>query len=220
MAEPTKQPPPTSTLKKHRFQPGGGESRHGDVKYCDVANCGLPMSHRVHHPIEKGVDEVLPQGVPRLMRDDMLMGVAELLRGRSTCLRGQVGVVIAMNGRIVATGYNGAPPGMPHCTEVGCDELTLYEAAGVEGPRILGEKHELGCQRAIHAEANAIAWAARAGVAVSGGTMYSTHSPCRTCAGLIISSGIGSFYYTRSYRVERLDLLAEGKVKVVKVEIA
>jgi dCMP deaminase len=200
---------PTEEVPKHVFKPGANVSRGGTV-FCDVPGCGRPMSDRIHHAIEKGPDEILPTSVPRISRDGMLISVAEIVRRRSTCLRGQVGVVIAQNGRIVATGYNGAPPGMPHCTDVGCDELTLYQ----EWPHEGYEKVELGCQRAIHAEANAIAWAARAGVSVSGGTMYSTHSPCQNCAMLIVSCGIATVQYVRSYRAERLDILDAGKVKV------
>lgn len=206
-------PQPTEEVPKHVFKEGSLISRAG-VKFCDIPGCGRPMSDRIHHPIEKGPNELLPTSIPRITRDEMLVSVAEIVRRRSTCLRGQVGVVIAQNGRVVSLGYNGSPPSMPHCTEVGCDELTLYDVE--EG--VSKEKHELGCQRAIHAEANAIAWAARAGVSVTGGTMYSTHSPCRTCAGLVVSAGIASFYYVRSYRAERLDILEAGKVKVVKVE--
>jgi dCMP deaminase len=214
MVEPRQQP--TEPISKHAFKPGTMVSR-GGVVFCDVPGCGMPLSSQVHHAIEKGPDEILPASVPRISREGMLISVAEVVRQRSTCLRGQVGVVIAQNGRIVAMGYNGAPPGMPHCTEVGCDELTIYEAPDPEDKnerRSPGRKVELGCQRAIHAEANAIAWAARAGVSVSGGTMYTTHSPCQNCAMLIVSCGIATVHYVRPYRAERLDILEAGRVKV------
>ena len=51
----------------------------------------------------------------RITREEMLMGVAEVVARRGTCSRAQVGVVFAREGRILATGYNGAPRGIPHC---------------------------------------------------------------------------------------------------------
>lgn len=41
-----------------------------------------------------------------------------------------------------------------------------------------------------HAEANALAWAARRGISTEGCSLYVTHFPCAQCAALIIQSGI------------------------------
>jgi dCMP deaminase len=133
----------------------------------------------------------------RPTRDEMFMEVAYVLRKRSSCLRGKVGVVVVGEDRILASGYNGAPPGAPHCFEVGC---------------LVDENlHVLGCQRAIHAEANAIAWAARHGARLMGATMYCTHGPCLKCAQLIIAAGIERLVYGVPYRLpEGLELLAGG----------
>lgn len=137
----------------------------------------------------------------RLSRDRMFMQMAELLRLRSSCNRGQVGALIVRDARIVSTGYNGAPSGAPHCTDVGCDVHYKY----------------MGCQRAVHAEANAIAWAARKGISTEGATLYSTHAPCLKCAQLIATCGIKVVYYQQSYRLERLDILEESGVKVEQI---
>lgn len=127
----------------------------------------------------------------RPTHDDMFMEMAYSVARRSTCNRGQVGTVIVQDRRPVSIGYNGAPPGMKHCTEVGCEP-------------------EDGCERTIHAEANAIAWAARRGIRVEEATMYSTHSPCRMCANLIVAAGISKFVYDNDYRLGRLDILDQG----------
>ena len=74
--------------------------------------------------------------------DEYFMDIVELIKTRSTCLRRQVGALIAKDKRILATGYNGAPTGCKHCEEVGC----LREKYKVPS----GQRHEL-C-RAIHAE--------------------------------------------------------------------
>lgn len=134
------------------------------------------------------------------------MEVAETIRKRSTCLRGKVGVVIVNDNRIIATGYNGAPPGAPHCFELGCD--------------VDENVHDAGCERAIHAEANAIAWSARAGVSTTGAHLYTTHSPCLKCAQLIVSCGITRVYWARPYRlVAGVELLEQLGVELSQVSL-
>lgn len=137
-----------------------------------------------------------------LSRPQLYLSVASLFAGQSTCSRGQVGAVIVKDRRIIGTGYNGAPPGMPHCLDVGCDMSLGAEA---------------GCQRTIHAEANALAWAARSGIPVLGATMYSTHSPCPNCAKLLVSAGIMAFYYGKDYRRGDLEFLETMGVEVARL---
>ena len=117
----------------------------------------------------------------RITRDGMLLQIAEVVAQRGTCLRKQVGAVIARDGRVLSIGYNGPPSGLDHCAEFGCD---------VSRP----------CERAVHAEANAIAFAARVGISVQGAALFCTTGPCRQCAELIINSGIGRVIYLESYR--------------------
>lgn len=138
----------------------------------------------------------------RLSRGDLFMAIAQTFALRSTCTRGHVGAVIVMGKHIVAHGYNGAPANMPECLDVGCD---VQYGENME---------ELGCQRAIHAEANAVAFAAKMGVSCHGATIFSTHEPCRKCAELIIQSGIKYVYYAAPYRRGAGKLLAAAGVKV------
>ncbi len=112
--------------------------------------------------------------------DDYFMDIAQRVATRSTCLRRQVGAVIVLDKRILATGYNGAPRGLPHCEDTGC----LRERLGIPS----GQRQEV-C-RGLHAEQNAIIQAALHGVSVDGGTIYVTHQPCITCAKMIINAGI------------------------------
>ena len=49
--------------------------------------------------------------------DEYFMEMAELTAKRSTCLRRQVGAVIVQEKHIIATGYNGAPRGLEHCSQ-------------------------------------------------------------------------------------------------------
>lgn len=115
--------------------------------------------------------------------------IARQVATRSTCLRRQVGCVIVLEKRIVATGYNGAPSGMPHCEETGC----LRERENVPP----GERHEL-C-RGLHAEQNAVIQAAMHGTAVRGASLYCTHHPCILCSKMLINAGIARIYYLEGY---------------------
>lgn len=140
------------------------------------------------------------------VRDATHMAVAYVWRKESTCTRGQVGAVLVVDGRQIASGFNGAPPGSPHCTEVGCD---------------LGAGEEAGCQRSIHAEANVIAFAARHGVPTLGATLYSTACPCLKCAQLVLSAGIREVVYAIPYRLRDGEtLLIESGVTVRRLPTA
>jgi dCMP deaminase len=108
------------------------------------------------------------------------MSIANVVRQRSTCLRRQVGAIIVKDKRILTTGYNGAPKGMKHCSEVGC----LREREDVPP----GERHEL-C-RGIHAEQNTIVQAAAFGVGIGDSTLYCSHFPCVLCTKMLINAGI------------------------------
>lgn len=153
----------------------------------------------------------------RTSRDELFMRVAHLFAEQSTCNRGNVGAVIVQDRRIISTGYNGSPPGAPHCTDVGCDETDMPWLCDQQVKDTgLGTFSARGCQRTIHAEANAILWAARHGVPLQGTTMYSTHAPCLTCAQAIVQAGIHEFHFKKDYRLSRLDVLFDAKLRILQ----
>lgn len=117
------------------------------------------------------------------------MEVAGVVARRSTCLRRSIGAVLVRDKRILATGYNGAPSGLPHCTEVGC----ARERLGVPS----GERQEM-C-RGLHAEQNALIQAARHGISVQGSSIYCTTEPCSLCAKMLINAGICRIVYRDPY---------------------
>jgi dCMP deaminase len=102
--------------------------------------------------------------------DAYFMSITRLVAGRSTCLRRQVGAILVKDRRILATGYNGAPSGLPHCDETGCVRERLRVPSG--------ERHEL-C-RGIHAEQNAIIQSANYGT--SGGRRSTRRITPARCA--------------------------------------
>jgi dCMP deaminase len=112
--------------------------------------------------------------------DEYFMSIARIVAERSTCLRRHVGAILVRDRRILATGYNGPPAGLPHCDVTGC----VREKMGVP----TGERHEL-C-RGIHAEQNAIIQSANYGTGISGATVYTTLHPCSVCAKMIINAGL------------------------------
>jgi dCMP deaminase len=134
------------------------------------------------------------------------MSIARLVATRSTCERRQVGALVVKGKRILTTGYNGAPTGVAHCSEVGC----LREKLGIAP----GERHEL-C-RGLHAEQNAIIQAAYHGIDISGSELYSTHMPCSLCAKMLINAGIRRVYFLHGYPDPLADeLLREAGVEVI-----
>ncbi len=141
--------------------------------------------------------------------DSYFMAITILVSKRSTCIRRSVGAVIVKDKRILATGYNGAPSGITHCSEVGClrDQLNVPS----------GEKHEL-C-RGIHAEQNAIIQAAFHGVSIKGATLYCTNQPCSICAKMIINSGIKNIFYQEGYADSMSrQMLKDADVDLIKLD--
>jgi dCMP deaminase len=135
----------------------------------------------------------------RVSRQRMFLSIAYGFGQRSSCPRAQVGAILTREGRIVSSGYVGAPSGAGHCYEVGCELMP-----------------DGGCSRTVHAEANAIAWAARAGVELNGTIMYCTHEPCLHCAKLIVNAGVVEVVFKMPYRLhDGHDLLTDLGVRVV-----
>ena len=125
----------------------------------------------------------------RPSRDDICMSIALVVSQRGTCHRAQVGAVIARDGRVLVTGYNGPPSNLPHCDDPdGCSAMDRADAGG--------------CRRAVHAEANCIAYAARHGISTDGADLYCSHLPCLKCAELIINSGLRRVIYSVDYRLK------------------
>lgn len=135
--------------------------------------------------------------------DQYFIDIATLVASRSTCSRRQVGAVMVKGKNILATGYNGTPSGITHCSVTGClrDQLKVPS----------GERHEL-C-RGLHAEQNAIIQAAKHGINIDGSTLYCTHSPCIICSKMLINAGIDNIVYLEGYPDQlSLDMLQEAGI--------
>jgi len=145
--------------------------------------------------------------MPRPSWDEYFMAITAQVAERATCTRRQIGAVLVKDKRILATGYNGAPSGSPHCDVVGC----LREQRAIPS----GTQHEL-C-RGIHAEQNAVIQAARHGIAIDGATVYCTHQPCVLCAKILINAGVQRIVYQEPYPdALAAEMLDEAGVEVVR----
>lgn len=118
------------------------------------------------------------------------MEIAGVVGKRSTCDRGRTGCVIVKNKQMLTTGYAGSPPGLDHCDEVGHQMKTVTHEDGHQSQH---------CMRTTHAEQNAIAQAAKLGIALDGATLYCKMTPCATCAKSIISVGIKNVICAKRY---------------------
>lgn len=122
--------------------------------------------------------------------DEYFLKLVELVGTRGTCDRGRSGCVVARDNRILTTGYVGSPMGTAHCDDVGHEMHTVIHEDRSE------TRH---CIRTAHNEQNAIANAARFGVALEGATIYCHMTPCYTCAKMIINAGIKRVVCNKDY---------------------
>ncbi len=118
--------------------------------------------------------------------DDIFMNLAVELSARSHCIRAQVGAVLAKDTRIISIGYNGPPSGTHNCDEEWPESGCARDSKG-------------SCSLALHAEENAILYAVKNGASLEGSTLYTSLSPCISCARLIFSAGITKVFYRDSY---------------------
>jgi len=118
--------------------------------------------------------------------DDIYMELAMNLARKSHCVKKKVGAVLTKDTRIVSLGYNGPPAGTHNCDEQWPETGCPRDSKG-------------GCSLALHAEQNAILYAAKNRVTLEDATLYLTLSPCLACARMIFSSGIKRVLFLNSY---------------------
>ena len=134
--------------------------------------------------------------------DDYFMAITKIIATRGTCNRLYAGSVLVKNNRIIATGYNGSPPGMPHCDDVG---------------HLMEEGH---CVRTIHGEHNVLLQASRQGsTSTEGATLYTKYSPCIHCAKYIIACGVRRVVMAKIYRNSKSpEILRSAGVEVMEYQ--
>ena len=131
-----------------------------------------------------------------MLSDRNFINMAHELALASKCVSKQVGAVIVKDGRILSTGYNGTPAGYKNCCEHWNDEYTK-------------DHHEWSKTYEIHAEMNALIWAAREGISIKDATIYVTLEPCSECSKNLIASGIKRIVYDRAYEHTNSDIVSK-----------
>lgn len=144
--------------------------------------------------------------------DEYFMILAKIAAARSTCLSRPTGAVIVKDKQVIATGYNGSMAGAKHCSEEG----KCFRRASSAG-----ETNKYDNCRSIHAEANAIAQAAKCGISVEGASIYTTLYPCYVCTKLLVSAKIKKVYYEFEYKFSdgSKDQLWEEALKEAGIEL-
>jgi dCMP deaminase len=128
--------------------------------------------------------------------DEYFMLIAKLVSTRSTCNSRPTGAVLVKDKQILATGYNGSMPGAPHCSDEEMPDGSPYCHRRALN---IADMDKYNYCRASHAEANAIAQAARYGVAIKGATLYVTLQPCFVCLKLLATAQIRRVYFELAY---------------------
>ena len=149
----------------------------------------------------------VPEREHRPSWDEYFIGIAHLVARRSTCRRRVVGAVLVRDKRILTTGYNGAPSGLPHCLDGTClrEELKIPS----------GQRDEI-C-RGIHAEQNAVIQAGYHGISTAGATLYCTTFPCAICAKMMVNAGIKRVVFDEEYGSHRAhSTMASGGIEVTQ----
>jgi len=148
------------------------------------------------------------------MKDTTFMEIAKIIAKESYCKRSKVGAVLVKNNRIISVGYNGTPIGKTKWVE---DETIPFEGYSIPD-NTCEDKNGNTRKDVIHAEMNAILFAAKNGIPTNGCGLYVTMSPCSECAKAIIQSGIKEVIYDKEYRLtEGIDILKASKIEVRRI---
>lgn len=142
--------------------------------------------------------------------DEYFLQMAQFVSKRSTCLRRQVGAVAVRDKRVLATGYNGAPSELAHCTDIGCVRQKLKIPSA--------QRQEL-C-RGLHAEQNVIIQSEIHKIDLKDSILYVTNQPCVTCSKMLIGVGVKEIVILEGYPDELARrMLKEAGIKIKRVEV-
>ena len=142
----------------------------------------------------------------RISFEELFVETTKLVARRSSCVKAQQAALLIKDNRIISFGYNGPPAGTLNCLEDGGEEACGKDSNG-------------SCRLGIHAEQNAIGYAARNGINTEGCIIYCTQTPCISCAKLVVAAGIKEFYYLTEYRLDDgLKFLEYCGIKAWKIE--
>lgn len=144
-----------------------------------------------------------------MLNDQNFLNIAYEIATGSKCVSRHTWAVIVKDNRILSTGYNWTPSWYVNCSDYWNWEYTK-------------EHHDWSYKYEIHAEMNAIVWAARNGIKIEWATLYSTYEPCFDCTRAAIAAGIKKIVYKEKYKhhswTELLDFLKANWVKIKQIK--
>lgn len=169
------------------------------------------------------------------MTDLQLMKRAAEIAGKTKCWIG-MGCVVARDGEVLVETYNQTLPGEKYCQEFRNRSILKMASKGstlpgkvepLQSPGNAGcIRHELGLSQgreidmacSIHAEALAVARAAKSGIKIDGAAMYMTSFPCLICMRAMVASGIKKVVYMNEfYKPHHLEFFRENGVEVEQI---
>jgi len=122
-----------------------------------------------------------------MLKDKNFMNIAYEVATASKCVSRHTWAVIVKDNRILSTGYNWTPAWYVNCNDYWKWEYTK-------------EHHDWSYKYEIHAEMNAIVWAARQGIKIEWATLYSTYEPCFDCSRAAIAAWIKKIVFKEKYK--------------------
>lgn len=136
----------------------------------------------------------------------------------------KVGAVVVKDDRVISIGYNGTPTGRNNSCEwlVWPGSQTKFSLEKISEERLKSAISEgatlVSKDEVVHAEANAILFAAKHGISTDNCSLIITHSPCFECAKMIAQSGIREVFYEEEYRdLSSVKFLQECGLSVRKI---
>lgn len=142
------------------------------------------------------------------MKERFFVEVLRSLSKESKCVSRQVSCVLVKDNRIISTGYNGTLSGASHCNDkFDKDSFDKHD------------HHIWSRENEVHAEQNAIAFAARNGITTQGAICYTSLQPCNTCLLILVQSGITEIVYLEDYEKSNFSESLSNTLQSLNVKI-
>jgi dCMP deaminase len=143
-----------------------------------------------------------------LKEHNKFLNIAEEIASDSKCVQLHVGAVLVKDKRIISTGYNGTPKDF-----INCDEYFKNKTYTRDDHHNFSELFE------IHAELNAIIYAAKSGIDITGSCIYVTHQPCKNCLKMLCGAGIKNIYYRYAYDKADINDMVKNMLQMLDINL-
>lgn len=143
-------------------------------------------------------------------KHNKFLNIAEEIAKDSKCVQLHVGAVLVKDQRIISTGYNGTPSGFKNCNELFIEYDSLADRE---------KHHKFSEHYEIHAELNAIIYAAISGISIKDCDIYITHQPCMNCLKMLCGAGIKNVYYRYAYDKAANNELTQNLLDILNVKL-